>query len=1179
MSGGLSSLSDDELMRQLSAARTAAGSPGSAASAPAGLQALSDDELMRQLTAARAGQSGGAVATRQNPFEGGAASFDDRFGTGGAMARTPDTSNPMYEGLRAKADEQLVGKPGAANAAAAFTLRAGNSLALNLPRNIAAGISAVVSDDTGSSYWDRYGRKYELAKEQEAALERQHGRAALAGDVAGITAGAIALPGIKGGASLVGRAVRGAATGALYGAGSEFADSHDLGNAAGAAGIGAVAGGAGTYAFEKLAPVATKGAKALYGLVSGGKPVVNETGELTTTALAMLRREGVAPETLTPEVRAGIGRAVARKGESEAALREALGEEFGIPLSRGQATGDAAALALEDAARAGQRGERARGVASGFDQRQAEAIEAAGARFADRAGRGVTQDHPQQASEILSDQLRERSRRAGFEADDAQRRADEALAGLRGGFQGDPLDAADAVRQGVRGAARERKAAYGAAYDEVAQIPGEFAPGALDRIGTTVRGRLGADVPIDPVLTPASSRALADLDNLPSLFNVAPGTGPTLRQAEDVRKRIGSLFASTAQNPTDRRALGAILDEYDRHVSDAVEAGLFGARPSPNSAADGFPGFSGGAGASDALAGAGGRPGAIGGDVAARAAPERKAESLLQFLGRRGGIALDGDARAADYGRIQTGFGPLGRKNGRPIEDFRDELAAEGFIRPDDDAGMISRKIGDELHDLIGMERRGDRVYRLEDISGGAGLRDVTGRVAGESAAAAERFQATSQQLVTELEAVGIRPRDIDPETLREATNLMSRGKFSDATEAYEAAVLAREPSVRGSVAQDVPFDGPTALAASDALPGAVPDVVDKMRKARSLFSAYKRDFAPQGAGDDVGRAMRRIVDREAEPVEVARILYKGNPGLNMRVADRIKGVVGADSDAWAAHRQGYLASILNGRDMSTRAVAERIGAALGGEGRGLTYKVLSDAQVKGLRDAQEALRAAGRAREGIPEWVTALGRTDFDANRITADLFGSGVPGARSGAAANAGALKKMLGEESAEWSGLRLAAWQRLAMKPDGSGMLPAKHLAQRIREFTDGGGSGLAKQLFEPELLAQMRRYGNSVQATVRADGTPLPNGGGKAGKIAGYALDAILATLAFKVAGFAGAGAAITARAGSKHIQGGLAARSVRQSFEGGAPVLREVPPDMSRGRLGVGAGLYAGAGAE
>ncbi len=1101
-----------------------------------------------------------AAISRANPFDaGGAASFDERFGAG-AMARTPDTSDPMYEGLRAKADEALIGKPGAVNAMAAAVMRGSNALGLNIPRN--AGAAAATLIGNGRDYW----QNYELAKEQEEALARQYPKTALAGEVGGIVAGAATLPGLGGASTITRRIGQGALTGLGYGAAGELFDSKDVGKAAQAGGIGAVLGGAAVPVVEVAAPIVTKGAKAFSAMVSRGLPVTSEGGALTATARAMLAREGVAPETLTPEMQAGIGRALTTKGESEGAIREALAAEFGIPLSRGQATGDLAALSLEDAARVGERGTKAQDIADEFGRRQTEAIEAAGSRFADRAGRGVSLEHPQQAAEVVADQAREYARRAGFEADDAQRAADEALSGLRGGFQGDPLDAADAVRQGLRGEATRRKAAYGAAYDEVAQIPGEFIPGALDRIGTTVRSRLAPDVPVDPVLTPYSTRALADLDNLPGLFNAEPGTGPNLRQVEQVRKRLGTYYQGTAQNPTDRRALNAIREEFDRHVSDAVEAGLFGPRQATQAAPDGFPGASALEASPASLPAVGGRP-------------ERKSESLLQFLGRRGGIALDDDARAADYGRIQTGFGPLGRKNGRPIEDFRDELAAEGFIRPDDDAGMISRKIGDELHDLIGMERRGDRVYRLEDISGGAGLRDATGRVAGESAAAAERADAFSRQILTDLDAIGIRPRDVDPDTLRDATDLLSRGRYDDATEAYEAAVLAREPATaRGSSFQEVPFDGPTAVPASDALPGAVPDVVDKMRKARSLFSEYRRTFAPQGAGDDVGQAMRKIVDRNAEPVEVARMLYGGNPGLNMRVADRVKGIVGEGSEAWAAHQQGYLASVLNGRDMSPRAVSDRINAALTGERRGLTYRILSGEQAAGLRQAQNALQTAQRTREGVPEWIASLGRTDFDANRVTADLFGSGVPGARPGSAAYAGALKKFVGEDSAEWSGLRLAAWQRLVMKPDGTGMLPPKQAAQRIREFTDGKGAGLARQFFEPELLAEMRRYGGAIQSTVRADGTPRPNGGGAGGKLAGKALDAIATAIGFKVGGFAGAGAAYTARVGSKGIQGNLNARSVRRSFDG-MPVAAPSGPVLDLSSVGVGAGGIAQYGVQ
>ena len=79
---------------------------------------------------------------------------------------------------------------------------------------------------------------------------------------------------------------------------------------------------------------------------------------------------------------------------------------------------------------------------------------------------------------------------AMFRSSAAQRQADQALEAVRGpGLAPDVLDAAGLASQGVRDAAGQAKAAYRQGYDEVAQIPGTFALGALDRMGSRVAGR------------------------------------------------------------------------------------------------------------------------------------------------------------------------------------------------------------------------------------------------------------------------------------------------------------------------------------------------------------------------------------------------------------------------------------------------------------------------------------------------------------------------------------------------------------------------------------------------------------------------------------------------------------------------------------------------------------------
>lgn len=1188
MSGGLSSLSDADLMQQLQAARSqtpaAPVAPPAASPRAASISDLSDAEIMAQL-----GRSG-RTRTVPNPYlpddAPASASFSERFGSG-PMASTADTSSGLGEGLRRVADEALVGKPNAENIAAAGTLRAINTAGLNIPRALGSALQSLPVVGNGQGY----SQNYEAAKEREDAYARQAPYAAGLGMATGIVGGALALPSVQAakGAGMLGRAGANAATGAIYGAATEAVDNQSPLTVAGGAALG------GAFGFG-LTPVA-EGATALVGksvaAIAGspffakGAQVQKASGELTETAKAVLKKAGVDPADLTPELQQQIATAFLRKGEGEGVAREALAGEFGIPLSQGQATGDARALAAEQAAITGDKGTRAQGVGQSFIERQQEAIASSSRNIADRLGRGVTPENPTQAAEPIADQARNFYGRSVTEADRLQAQADEALAAVRGPMPLDQVDAASRVAGGVREKAGQSKAAYQEGYQALADLPGEFHPEAFSDVGQRVAARLGPDVPIDPVVTPIASRALADLDNMGGILGLPEGTGATAQQVENMRKRFSIYYGSTVQNPTDRRALNAIRSKFDDELQGLAEVGRFGPRSEPvgsvGAAADDFPGLP-----------AGGLPGAseaIPADaIALPKARQGEPESLVRYLARNGGIQLNDEARAADLNRLYVpGAGTLARKNGRSLDDLRVNLVEQGFFHPDEMGGASARDVSDKIMEAIRAERTGGRpTYRIEDEARVGGQRALD-RVSSENADNAAMVDRKARQIAIDLEGFDIRPQDLDRAALNDAAEAMLRGETDDAVTLYDRAVARRgagageaAPAPQ-SPADDVPFpelgEGFTPPPAGSALPSASPEgaaYAETASKARQLFSAHKNTFSPQGAGDDVGRAMRDIVEREREPVETARTLYGSNSGLSARIADRIKSIVGEGNEAWEAHQQGYLSSIINGRDMRPAAIDARIQDALTGQRRGLTYRVLTDEHVSGLRQFQAATRAAQAARREVPEWITTLGRSDFDPNRITGDLFGAGVPGSRPGSASYASALKRFVGESSEAWSGIRASAFRRLVETPDGSAHLPPRAAAQRILEFTSGKGAAFAKQVYTTEEIALLRRYATSLQNTVGLDGKVKPNGGGAADKIMSKALDGIATALGFSAGGIPGASAAYTGRFGSKLLLGSYQGRAARQSFEGGAPRLAPPPTGsvLDLRPIGVGSGLSA-----
>ncbi|WP_411904167.1 hypothetical protein [Methylorubrum thiocyanatum] len=1101
-----------------------------------------------------------------------AVSFDERFGDG-PSARTveadaPEAMRPLAEGLRREADERLVGAPSAATPAIAALYRAGNAAGLNLPRNAAAGLATAFGAVGVPGYSPRsFSQNYERAAEQEEAFARQAPKSAIAGTVAGIVGGAAALPAIpaRAGAGLAGRALANAATGAGYGAVAEFADSKDAVNTLGAAALGGGLGAAGGYAIDRLAPVVSR-------MFSRGVPFRDQTGQLTGGAQAALREAGIDPAGITPDLAARIEASFTAKGPSAGAAREALAADQGITLSRGQATRDPAVLTLEGVALSGGRGGRAQQIGDEFATRQAGEIDAARGRLQAMAARGGEAiDNPAVAFEAVADRARQVGGRYADDVRRAENAQGEALRAVRGDGPADVLDGATLAVQGARDAAGQARAAYGQAYDDLDAVPGTFAPDAFAQAGRRIRGMLGPETPIAPSVTPAASRALDLIEGMGEQLGLRPGEGPTLQQVNLIRKGISNLYGATGQNGTDRAALGAVRDAFDRHVQDMSEIGLFRTGGAPRGPAP----------LADDVAGAVGRgvdappPDAI----PLPAARDGEPESLTRYLARNGGIPLDDEARAADLNRLYVpGGGTLARRNAPTWDQIRVRLAEQGFFPGDEMAGASPRDVADRVREAIRAERQGRPLVRMAD-EGAAGARRGAERVADENADFASQVDREARRIAIDLEGVGVTGSNLDQAALREAAEARVLGRGGDdGVAAYDAAVARR-----GADGDDVPFDAPSAAPADVPFPGLGDDVgpagdvfpagdagpAEAMRKARGLFREYKRAFAPRGPGDVAGQRLQRIVERDASPNEAVSMLFGTTTGRvgagQIQTLARLREAVGSDSETWRATQQALIARYVGG---DGRDLASRLDYLLRGDGRSLT-PFLTAEQRTALGRLRGAVQQTEAAQAAAPTWVQDLERSGFDPNRIASSLFGSGVPGTRAGALNEARAAKGLLGENSQEWSMLRQAAVQRLTDRSAN-----AAKMAKDLGEFTSGRGAGLARELFSPEEIGQLRRFSAALQATLRPDGSVKPNANAAAG-VAAKALDVLAGMVAFKVGGPGAGLATYGAKVGQRALVGGVGARSARRSFEGGAPRLLPPAPVMPTDRLAVGGGLAVG----
>jgi hypothetical protein len=474
----------------------------------------------------------------------GQASFDSRFSGGSQMENLiapgisgmPSNAAALQPALRRAADERLVAAAGE-TPGGTFASSAMNTMLLNIPRNVSAGLAAMTTDIP-------FSEAYQGLKDIDEASARLNPKSAIAGTVAGVVGGAVALPGLGGAATMGGRAAQAAVTGAGYAAASELFDSKDPIKAAVAAGFGAALGAV-------AAPIAEKVVNVVTSFVKRGKTdtrFLNNDGTLTQEAVDAAKAAGIDPADFHAVLSRAYASKFAERGASPATARDAAADEFGIKLSPGQAADDFTRVKYEQDAARGGYGPFATKAARGFFDEQTGQIHAA---------------------------------RAGMQA--------EVAAGGRAVESVD--EAAQVVREGIRSKAAEARAGFKGKYERAFDQEGEFSDIAFRGVGDRI-GRALSDSPspviIDDVTTPIAARAIRDLDNISNLKiqNLADPSGApdpskvvavNLRGVEQARKRLVAFYnaAKAKGDASDIRATQRIIDGFDDEIEQAISTGLF----------------------------------------------------------------------------------------------------------------------------------------------------------------------------------------------------------------------------------------------------------------------------------------------------------------------------------------------------------------------------------------------------------------------------------------------------------------------------------------------------------------------------------------------------------------------------------------------------------------------------
>lgn len=308
-------------------------------------------------------------------------------------------------------------------------------------------------------------------------------------------------------------------------------------------------------------------------------------------------------------------------------------------------------------------------------------------------------------------------------------------------------------------------------------------------------------------------------------------------------------------------------------------------------------------------------------------------------------------------------------------------------------------------------------------------------------------------------------------------------------------------------------FDGSIENAITQGLFSGDPHALEVLQNARASYSRYRQTFGPTRAGDDVGLAMQRIVDRHATPEEIANMVVGsgklGNAGLPVRIADRLEQVLGAQSPEFNSVRQAIWQKASQVRNTAGEVDPLRSARSISDfTGSSLARRMFTPQELTAMRNHAEGVRgleatienlpstqAAARAQQGYEalfggEGLTGTQRGVFQrmvegtaTPEETANTMFSIIGGGNPGNAVRAlTAIERVVGRDSPVMGAVRQGVWQKLTQNAFGKDQPGQQKTVQAINEFLNGKGRMIARQLYTGEERALMNRYSDAVRKTI-------------------------------------------------------------------------------------------------
>ena len=267
--------------------------------------------------------------------------------------------------------------------------------------------------------------------------------------------------------------------------------------------------------------------------IKNNRSITNELGQISNEFNAALQASGIDLGKFAEKGQRAIFDAYKQlgsrfAGEAKNVTSAANIADVNFPLTRGQATGDIAQLAEEEAMRNAARGSFAQKILARFDEKQ--------------------------KTEVLKDL---QAKQKAF---------------ATGQITTAPEEVGGKLYELIRNKQMEMKGQYKTAYGDVDPTALRLLSEAVDPLESRVLGILKERV-VDPKLTPASRSAVGEIRSIIPKTGKANVTDISLKTIETTRKKLNELYKAGA-NETDRGNVSAIIKEFDSWLDDSISDGL-----------------------------------------------------------------------------------------------------------------------------------------------------------------------------------------------------------------------------------------------------------------------------------------------------------------------------------------------------------------------------------------------------------------------------------------------------------------------------------------------------------------------------------------------------------------------------------------------------------------------------